>query len=309
MPIALIASLVASFSVILVFVGIFVLRGESPVKTRLSEFGARPPTLEELELALPFRERIIQPFVNTIARFVTRFIPARYVQATRARLELAGNPYGWTSTYFLGVRGLVALLFAVLPILVATAAGRPMSQRLLFGLLVGLLGFNLPTIWLGSKVRARKNQVLRSLPDVLDLLTISVEAGLGFDAAVGKVTEKWDNELSRLFARMLAETRMGVPRRDAMRNMAGRVEVPEVTSLVAAIIQADQLGVSIAKVLRIQSEQMRVRRRQRAEERAMRAPLLMTFPLVLLIFPSIYIILLGPSLLIFLHSGVLGSVF
>jgi tight adherence protein C len=133
-----------------------------------------------------------------------------------------------------------------------------------------------------------------------------VEAGLGFNAAMSKVNEKWNNALSRAFGRCIAEMRMGQSRREALRAMSTRLDVPEVTAFVAAVIQADQLGVSISKVLRIQSEQMRIRRRQRAEEKAQQAPLKMSFPLVLLIFPSIYIILLGPALLILLHSDVLG---
>jgi tight adherence protein C len=305
----ILVSVLVLVGVLLIVFGLTSSQGKSPVQERLAEYGAHQATLEEIELSLPFSERMVKPLINSISAFVTRFLPKQYVEAARVSLERAGNPHGWTATYFLGIRGLIMAVCFFGPFLLMSIAGMAVGQRLLLSLLIGLLGFNLPTFYLGSQAKGRQNKVLRALPDVLDLLTISVEAGLAFDAAVAKVSEKWDNELSRLFQRMLTETRMGVPRREAMRNMANRVNVPEVTAFVAAIIQADQLGVSIAKVLRIQSEQMRVRRRQRAEEKAMRAPLLMSFPLVVLIFPSIYIILLGPSALIFLRSGMLGSLF
>jgi len=147
----------------------------------------------------------------------------------------------------------------------------------------------------------------RALPDALDLLTISVEAGLGFDAAMAKVAEKSDNELSRAFARVNAEVRLGKLRRDALRDMAQRAGVQDISNFIAAVIQADQLGVSLSKVLRVQSEQMRVRRRQRAEELANQAPIKMLFPLVFLIFPSIFIVLLGPAVIQIQKSGLFGG--
>ena len=146
------------------------------------------------------------------------------------------------------------------------------------------------------------------MPDALDLLTICVEAGLGFDAAMSKVAEKWDNELSKAFGRVIQEIQLGKLRREALREMDHNLEVTDITSFVAAIIQADQLGVSISKVMRIQSEQMRIRRRQRAEEKAHQAPVKMLFPLVFLIFPAIYIVLLGPAVLVVMNSGVLGTI-
>ena len=140
------------------------------------------------------------------------------------------------------------------------------------------------------------------MPDALDLLTISVEAGLGFDAAMAKVHEKWINELALEFGRVIQEIRLGKLRRDALRDMSDRLGVSEMSSFVAAVIQSEQLGVSMAKVLRIQSDQMRVRRRQMAEEEAHKAPIKMVFPIALLIFPSIMIILLGPAAMLLLTS-------
>jgi len=171
------------------------------------------------------------------------------------------------------------------------------------------LGYYLPGSWLGSKIRQRQKEILKSLPDALDLLTICVEAGLSFDAAMAKVVEKWDNELSRAFARVLQEIQLGKLRREALRNMADTMDIRDVSNFVAALIQADQLGVSIAKVLRIQSDQMRVRRRQRAEELARQAPIKMIIPIVFLIFPALFIILLGPGVLSIIRSGAVRAVF
>jgi tight adherence protein C len=171
------------------------------------------------------------------------------------------------------------------PKVLATAAG------------AGVLGFYIPTLLLRSRIRRRQDNIVKSMPDALDLLTICVEAGLGFDQAMQRVSEKWDNELSLAFSRCIQEIRLGKLRREALRDMADRIEVPDLTSFAAAIIQADQLGVSMARVLRIQSDQMRIRRRQRAEKKAHEAPIKMLIPMAFLIFPSIYIVLLGPALL------------
>jgi len=309
MLVPLLVSILVGVAVLLIVLALSSPKKTSPVQQRLAEYGARPLSLEEIELSQPFTERVLQPLVKGSARFVTRFMPKQYVDSTRLKLESAGNPNNWSATDFLGVRGLAALMLAATAFLLLYALSAPLSQRILFTLLFGLLGFQMPVIWLGGKIRKRKTEILKALPDALDLLTISVEAGLGFDAALSKINEKWDNALSRAFGRVIAEMRMGHSRRDALRAMSARLDVNEVTAFIAAVIQADQLGVSIAKVLRIQSEQMRIRRRQRAEEKAQQAPLKMTFPLVLLIFPSIYILLLGPAILILIHSNVFGTVF
>jgi tight adherence protein C len=159
----------------------------------------------------------------------------------------------------------------------------------------GAIGFFLPGMMLQSKIGRRQDIVIKAMPDALDLLTVCVEAGLGFDQAMQKVSEKWENELSMAFARVIQEIRLGKLRRDALKDMSERLDIPEMTSFVAALIQADQLGVSMAKVLRIQSEQMRMKRRQRAEKKAHEAPIKMLIPMAFLIFPSIYIVLLGPA--------------
>lgn len=272
--------------------------GES-LSARLAEYSMRetPATLEEIELSMPFSERILAPMIRRTSGFMVRFTPARTLESTRHKLDLAGNPNNWTPSEFFGVRAVACVALGGLIFLVLSLANVDFLPRIGFTALFAVLGFMLPALWLGSKIRSRKNSVIKSLPDALDLLTICVEAGLGFDQAMQKVAEKWDDELSRAFGRVLHEIRLGKTRREALRELSNRLDVSDVTSFVAAVIQAEQLGVSIAKVLRIQSDQMRVRRRQRAEEKAHQAPVKMLFPMVFLIFPAIWVVLLGPALL------------
>ena len=305
--VVLIVAIAIAGSVILLFVGVAAPRPSDQVLDRLTEYGGRTLTLEEIELSQPFSARVVKPLIRGVAQFVGRFAPQRNIQEMRRKLELAGKPYGWGPTEFLGVRGLAGILLATMTFLLLTLTGQYLPKRVLATFVAGGLGFYLlPTLWLSSKIRRRQTEIVKALPDALDLLTISVEAGLGFDAAMQKVAEKWENELSLAFNRVIQEIQMGKLRREALRDMADRMDVSDVNSFVAAIIQADQLGVSIAKVLRIQSEQMRIRRRQRAEEKAHQAPVKMLFPMVFLIFPALLIVLLGPAILTVMNSGVLG---
>ena len=276
---------------------------------RLEEFASRaePASLEEMELSRPFSERIVNPILQGLARFVMRLTPANTLEATRHQLELAGRPNNWGPSEFFGVRAGAAIVLGVLAFLLTSVAAQPFLYRIAGTVIGFLLGYVLPSMWLGGKIRRRQTDVVKALPDALDLLTICVEAGLGFDSAIAKVAEKWDNALSQAFARVIQETRLGKLRREALREMEHNMEVADVTSFVAAVIQADQLGVSMAKVMRIQSEQMRIKRRQRAEQKAHQAPIKMLFPLVFLIFPAIYVVLLGPAILVVKQSGVVGS--
>lgn len=292
----LLASALAFTSIILIFVGIALSLRPSVEKERLSQFARRARTLEELELQAPFSERVLRPILGQLAGLVSRFAPQAYIETISRRLVLAGNPNNMQVNDFLGLQGLVALILGggTMAVLYITKAST--FNAIFLGLLLAALGFLLPNMWLGGQISRRKEAIIRALPDALDLLTISVEAGLGLDSAIAKVVEKWDNPLSMEFSRVLAEIRVGKPRREALRDMVARTEVPDVTSFVAAIIQAEQLGVSISRVLQIQSEQMRIRRRQRAEEQAHQAPVKMTFPTVFLVFPALLIVILGPSI-------------
>lgn len=274
------------------------------IQNRLEEYASRtdaPLSLEEIELSLPFSQRVVRPMLVTLSNSFSRLSPARSREAMELRLQLAGRPYNWGPSEFFGLRIFVALLLAVFAFLLIS-----LSQGFLIALLAGvvgaLIGFMLPILWLRSKTQRRQGEIVKTLPDALDLLTIIVEAGMGFDGAMQKVAEKWDNEISKGFAKVVQEMRLGVSRREALKNMDISMGVPDVTTFVAAIIQAEQLGVSIAKILRVQSEQMRIKRRQRAEAAANKAPIKMLFPMVFLIFPALFIVLLGPAALVIMET-------
>ena len=281
---------------------------DDPLQARLAEFiqrGDDIKSLEEIELSQPFGERVIIPLVRRIGEFSARFTPQKAIQDTARRLELAGNPWPVDAATFLAIRFILAVLFGgflTAVILISPPSNPNDNFMYIGGATFG--GFFLPHLMLSSRITRRQTEVRKAMPDALDLLTICVEAGLGFDAAMSKVSEKWENELSLAFTRAIREVQLGKVRRDALRDMADRLGIPEMTSFVAAIIQSEQLGVSMAKVLRIQSDQMRLKRRQRAEEEAHKAPVKMLIPMALLIFPSIMIIILTPAALQIMGSGV-----
>jgi tight adherence protein C len=269
-----------------------------PVMARLAEATQRGESvsLEQMELQQPFSERVLIPIMEKIGEISTRFTPQKLLQETTLKLELAGNPGRMDAATFLATRFVGAAVFGGGLLLIAVSARTwPVSRTILVVGLFTVIGFFFPQLWLQSRINARQNEVRKALPDALDLLTICVEAGLGFDAAMSKVAEKWDNELSLMFGRTIREVQLGKTQREALRDMADRIGLPELTSFVAAVIQSQQLGVSLAKVLRIQSDQLRMKRRQFAEELAHKAPVKMIIPMALLTFPSIMIILMAPA--------------
>jgi tight adherence protein C len=269
-----------------------------PLEARLAEFSQRGETvsLEEIEMSQPFVERVIYPLVQRIGELSSRFTPQHVLEETRNRLELAGNPGRMDASTFLALRFVAAGLLGGAMILLS-ALSKTWSAPIKFIIVIvfTVLGFFFPELWIRSKINSRQKQIRKAMPDALDLLTICVEAGLGFDAAMSKVNEKWENELALAFGRVIREIQLGKLRRDALKDMAERVGLAEMTSFVAAVIQSEQLGVSMAKVLRIQSDQMRMKRRQRAEEEAHKAPIKMIIPMGIFIFPSLMIVLLTPA--------------
>jgi tight adherence protein C len=271
---------------------------DDPLQARLAEFIQRGDvkSLEEIELSQPFVERVIIPLINRIGEFSTRFTPQKAIQDTARKLELAGNPWPIDAPTLLAIRFILAVVLGGLltVVILISPASNPNDNFMYIGGAT-FAGFYLPHLMLTSKITRRQKEIRKAMPDALDLLTVCVEAGLGFDAAMSKVSEKWENELSLAFTRAIREVQLGKVRRDALKNMSERLGIPEMTSFVAAIIQSEQLGVSMAKVLRIQSDQMRMKRRQRAEEEAHKAPVKMLIPMALLIFPSIMIIILTPA--------------
>jgi tight adherence protein C len=312
--IALVILLIIGIAGYLIITGLRAGDEQDPLEARLAEFAehADDVSLEEFELSQPFMDRVIYPVSKKIGEIALRFTPQNALQQTAKKLEMAGNPSGVEPIIFFISRIMVGLGLGIGLFIVFSIAPEmsPFSLRNL-AIMAGfmLLGFYIPDLLLSSRIRRRQDEVRKSMPDALDLLTICVEAGLGFDAAMKKVNEKWDNELSLSFGRALQEMQLGKLRREALRAMADRLGVSEMSSFVAAIIQSEQLGVSMAKVLRIQSDDMRVKRRQRAEQEAQKAPIKMLFPMALLIFPTIMMLLLGPAALILLRSTLGGMLF
>lgn len=312
-PVAILALVIVVIVVVagLVIVGMREESGEDPLEKRLAEYGDRelPASLEELELSLSTRERVIIPMYKALARFAVRFTPENQIESIRRQLELAGKSQSVEPATFFGQRIALMLILGVGAFLLLFLVTKWGPVKGFLGTIGGaVLGYYLPILQLKGQISRRQENIVKSLPNALDLLTICVEAGLGFEQAMGKVYEKWDDDLAIAFGRVLQEIQLGKRRSDALRDMSRRMDVPDVTSFVAALIQAEQLGVSIAKILRIQSDQMRVKRRQRAQEKAHQAPVKMMIPMVLLIFPSIWIVLLGPSVIILLEAGIVGGI-
>jgi tight adherence protein C len=268
----------------------------SEIGDRLSSYALRPTSLQEREKSESFATRVLAPNLKRLSLTLGSRSPAATLEKIRIKLARAGNPSGMSPVEFLGLRYVVTLGLAAGAFVLCLLTGVGATYGLLLGAVVGVFGFLLPNIWLDRKIKGRRKEIMKSLPDAIDLLTISVESGLGFDPALARVAEKWDNALTREFARVLSEMRIGKTKREALREMAIRCDEDGLTTFVSSVIQADQLGVPITQVLRIQSEAMRVRRRQKAEELAAKAPLKMLFPMIFLIFPALYVVILGPSI-------------
>ncbi len=261
----------------------------------IQSFTADPKTEEEKVLSQPFLERVVKPGFDRAGKRILAFTPVGMQTRLTEKIARAGNPVnsaefaGYKVLCGLGMAAAYALLF-----LLSDVRGSKILLMLVLALLSVLLAFFLPEVWLSSFSSKRARNLEKDLPDVLDLLTVAVEAGLGFDGAIQKVSEQFKDPIAGELRAYLKEVRLGYPRTDALRNLAARTNNPDIQTFVAAIVQADQLGVGISKVLRVQAEQMRIQRKQRAQERAMQLPVKMIFPLVLFIFPTIFAVLLGP---------------
>ena len=241
--------------------------------------------------------RIVTPFFDRLSKFFAKFLPATTIAMLDKKILNANNFYGLNSEQFLGFSFVVGFLLAVVVGDVMTLANKDTMRFVSVSLITMLMGMFIHYLFLEKNISDRRNILRRELPDVLDLLTVSVEAGLGFDSALVKLSEKMKGPMVDEFTRMLQEIRIGVARRDALRSLAARCNVQDISLFTSALIQADQLGVSVSNVLRVQSLDTREKRKQRAEEQAMKAPIKMVFPLVFFIFPTLFIVLLGPALL------------
>jgi tight adherence protein C len=253
------------------------------------------PTARSVVLAQSWRERILKPTLRALHGAGRMLTPNRNVEQLQQQLMLAGLLDSMTIIDFLGMRilaggGVGALVFSF------TILSKPWPSAMLFAVAGFAIGLYLPNFWLKSQIGKRQKAITRALPDALDRMSICVDAGLGFEAAIQKVAIQGKNELAVELRRVMGEIRLGVARVDALHHLVDRTGVPDIASFVAVLVQADQLGLAIRDVLHTQSVQMRVRRRQRAEEEAQKAPIKMLIPLVLFIFPTVFAVILGPAI-------------
>ena len=287
-------------AILLIVVGLAGSSPVDPVQARLDQLGSmQAKNLEEMELQQPLIDRTLRPLMGRLSGSVSRVASTSFTQTTEKRLALAGNPGNMRVADWLGIKAVGAIVGAIVGVLLFVFPGVISSLPVPVNFFPSPTGpySGTPSRSSGSAAASAsaRRPILLMIPDALDLLTISVRAGLGFDGALGKVVEKLKGPLTEEFRRALAEIRVGKARRDALRDIVPRTEVPALTNFIGAIIQAEQLGVSISKVLQVQSEQLRIERRQRAEEMAAKAPIKMLFPLVGCIFPSLFIVILGPG--------------
>jgi tight adherence protein C len=270
------------------------------VAQRLQVYGGEKPlTLEEVELQKPFSERAIRPMIEKLGSLLSRSTPQKARQDLMNKLDLAGRPGNLTPEDFGAIRIVGAAVVAAIGLLIGL-----LLQNVLYAVIAlaigAALGFYFPTLWLNQKVNGRRKEIRKGLPDAMDLLVIAVDAGLGFDAALARVTDKYKNALSDEFSKVLREVSLGRPRLEAMDEMGRASGVDDLHNFIQAVIQSEQFGTGIGKILRIQADEMRRKRRQRAQEQGAQATLKMMLPMVGCIFPTLWIILLGPAALILL---------
>lgn len=249
----------------------------------------------ERRLAEPFIIRVIRPLTGRVAGAITRFTPGSYLDSVHKKLLVAGMSTTMRAEEFVVAQGVCGALFTISGV-AWVALGHPARKWALIGLvLMPAIGFLAPASWLSRKVTDRKMSIRKDLPDTLDLLAISVEAGMGFEGALDIVCQHFSSPLADEFSRTLREMELGLPRRDAFQNLKRRTEVPELSNFVLAILQADALGIPVGRVLRTQATEMRAKRRQWAREKAAKLPVKILFPLMAFIFPAIMIVIIGPG--------------
>jgi tight adherence protein C len=292
----LLALLAAAFVLVTVFLLIMasLWHGEDPIRARVDSLVSGTSQEDLPDLARPFGERVLGPALDAAAERILAILPQSMLDGARKKLILAGEPLNLGG--FMTVMALSSGLFVVLGVaLVMASGGGLQATGLLFVVALGSVGLALPYFWLINRIRRRQTIITKSLPDSFDLVTTCVEAGLGLDAALARVAEKVQGPFADELSRTLREVGMGRMRRDALQELGERTGVSDLITFVNAVIQAEQMGTGIGQVLRVQSEQLRLRRRQRAEEMANQAPVKMVFPLVLCIFPTLFLVILGPA--------------
>lgn len=306
LPLLPLLGMLAAGGVFLFFVGMAMRPASSTgdmVQERLQAYGGvgAPLTEDEAILQAPFVDRVIRPQFDRLGKLLADRTPEKTRINLMNQLNLAGRPFDLSPEDFTAVRYVACLVFFGIGLLLGALLGKPLYIAL-FAAVAGGLGFYGPVYWLRTKTGGRRTEIQRGLPDAMDLLTIAVEAGLGFDAAIARVTEKFKNALADEFSQVLRETRLGRGRLEALDDMGRRCGVEDLHNFVQAVIQSEQMGVGVAKILRIQADEMRRKRRQRAQEKAAQATLKMLLPMVGCIFPTLWIVLLGPAVLILLKA-------
>jgi tight adherence protein C len=293
MALALIAAVIAFAGVVMIVTSLAG-RTEHPVRARVRGLAARLPEEEPITLGEPFVQRVVWPVLDGISNTFSRVLPTAFVARVDSLLTLAGQPLSlpaYLSTLVLTALALPGLVFALM-----LAAGTEIETLHVLGLLLlGGLGFYLPYFWLARRVGRRQNEVLKSLPNALDLITTCVEAGLGLDSAFAKVAERLPGPFGEELEQGLRDMSLGRGRHESLRAVADRTGVSEVKTFIGSIIHAETTGSSVGDVLRVQADQMRTRRRQRVEQIAQKIPIWMTFPLVMFLLPSLFIAILGPA--------------
>ncbi len=290
------ASALVALAALMIWFAFAPARPAAGVRNRLDGYLTRQDVIEEVDMRKPFVARVFVPVLRQVLRLLGGVAPRRSVEATELLLRQAGQPGGLSALDFFGARLLAVLLAGALYFFLAARNTLPFPLLLRNSALAGVFGFFIPLLWLRSRARRRREEISRALPDALDMLTIGVEAGLTFESALLRVGEQWQNALTREFRRAVAEMRIGTARDVALQRVADRSGAPELRAFVAVLVQSSQLGVSIAQVLHGQAMEMRIKRRQRAEELARQAGVKMVFPLVFLILPTLFVVILGPSI-------------
>jgi len=253
------------------------------------------PNPMQQELVKPFGERVLAPGMARLTKLGRRFSPSDQIVRIRHRLELAGNPPAWDVDRVLAFKMLGLLAGAVVGVALPLALGAGLLTVVGFGLVVAAVGYFAPNMALYQAAYNRRERMQRELPDALDLMTISVEAGLAFDSALSQVARNTTGPLAEEFFRVLQEMQIGLGRTEAMRALGDRTDLPELRGFITAMIQADAFGIPIAQVLRVQAREMRVKRTQRAEEVAQKVPVKILFPLIFCILPALFVVILGPA--------------
>jgi tight adherence protein C len=271
-------------------------RGVSKSLAVVEAFSAAPEAMQK-ELEPSFNDRVLTPLLQRLVGVGKRITPSDHAERIRRKLDVAGNPPGWTVDRVTALKVLGVFVGPAAGALLAVVLGWQMGPLLVSALGGGIVGYFAPNLYLYQKGYDRTTQMQKALPDAIDLLTISVEAGLGFDSALSQVARNTDGPLALEFARVLQEMQIGLGRANALRALGERSTLPDLRSFASAMVQADTFGIPVGQVLRVQSSEIRIKRRQRAEQQAQKVPVKILLPLIMCILPCLFIVVIGPAVI------------